>query len=158
MFYISSHLSLEDDAQKTCSVCLLKLKSGQQITNCGEKHLKRKAAEVCSYRTMDKRPDLKAGMSQLRKSDPAKHAGVVTSLATKEKYTRTPDDRARALTFVEEMVASIKIRRKRRVLMLPKRQFVAWQCHNLMIKKSQARAMWQETPSHHVHICSFVEQ
>lgn len=100
-------------------------------------------ARRCLDRIASKDDDMRQLLLKMRFEDPAKYLGIVLSLRS-EPNGRTAEARLGARKFIQEMTATTEVRKKKSVLLLPHRQFVAWYVHNEMLSVEEAEAKWQE--------------
>lgn len=83
-------------------------------------------------------PEAKQKLADVRVNNLPVWRGLCQSLVA-EGQSRTNAQRGRVRTFVEEMVKESKVSRSDKILLMSRRQFVAWHIYNEMMSESDAQ-------------------
>ena len=110
----------------------------------GYQHLHRRCFNGlrCLERLVSKRSDLREQVKDCRYKDPEKFKGICTSLVTAEKHKRHRDQRVSAISFVESLTKTNSVSRIRKVVLLPKEQYIHWYCYNYLMTDTAAAEKW----------------
>lgn len=100
-------------------------------------------AKHCLTRMASADSALKEHLQTVKDKDPEKYRGILMSLKASPGQ-RSSSQRAKTKTFIVELCSEVMVRRKKSVLMLPRRQFVAWYVHNELLTPAQAEQKWEE--------------
>lgn len=131
----------------SCGICALDL---NMETTAGLRQMGRRwyhneciNARRCLERMMGKDEELREVLKRMQFEDPAKYNGIVLSLRS-APGARNSSTRSNTRHFISEMCAETAVSRKSSVLLLGRRQFVAWYVHNELMEREEAEKKWEE--------------
>lgn len=138
-----------------CHVCLVPLGGSQKAdvtAALGPRQVSHKAcynAAHCLKRMTSKLSDSldeggKNRLRQLKEQDLEKWRGMCTALVADAQSARTTAQRQKVRSWVEELVSTTKVARKTGVILLSKRQYVAWFGLREGLPSAEALRMWEE--------------
>ena len=86
--------------------------------------------------------EAKKQLLELPRQDPMRWQAIVRSMTSKKEWGRKAEQRQKLRSFVEELASEVRVGRKRRVLLLNQRQYIAYYSHNEGMSPEEATAQW----------------
>ena len=88
--------------------------------------------------------DAAENVKKMKKRDPVRWRSICLAMRTQAKFSRTSETREQVRQYVEELVAELKMSRKRTCMLLTHRQYVAWLALHEGASREDAMLRWNQ--------------